>query len=201
MRRWTDFLEQMKYSFEQQCNRFHDLPVSDFLGPDEPDDLGPYCFMMSNRFSISSWKIQYDLTMKFHQRFLETKSQSFEWLVRSGVDNSNLRRARKIEFKQRPKCFYPFRCYIKQTSWADEILGFAGPIRSFRGPHLAGGPYVVHPWVRLWQRLMRDLESSFVGFRFPPDDAPIEETRGESFEKFESTKKPDKSNLFGQLGC
>ena len=127
MRRWTDFLEQMKYSFEQQCNRFHDLPVSDFLGPDEPDDLGPYCFMMSNRFSISSWKIQYDLTMKFHQRFLETKSQSFEWLVRSGVDNSNLRRARKIEFKQRPKCFCPFRCYIKQTSFRGWNFGLCGP--------------------------------------------------------------------------
>jgi hypothetical protein len=54
--------------------------------------------------------------------------------------------------------------------------------------------------VELQQRLIKDLESPFVGFRFPPDDALIEEARGESFKKFESTKKPGKKQSIGQLG-
>ena len=40
---------------------------------------------------------------------------------------------------QGPKriCFYPFgRCFFKPTSWIDEILGFAGEIKSFRGPNV-----------------------------------------------------------------
>ena len=46
-------------------------------------------------------------------------------------------------------CFYPFECaFIKKTSLNRKILGFAGQIKSFRGPHLARGPYVVHAWYR-----------------------------------------------------
>jgi len=35
--------------------------------------------------------------------------------------------------------------FIEEKS---KIWGFAGQIKSFCGPHLARGPYVVHAWTR-----------------------------------------------------
>ena len=69
----------------------------------------------------------------------------------TGVHNSNLKRAKKIKG---PKsiCFDQYwGCCFQQTSFIYKILGFAGQIKSFRGPHLARGPYVVHACSRvLW---------------------------------------------------
>ena len=65
---------------------------------------------------------------------------------RSGVHNSDLKRAKPFFWHiQGPKSILlnPFRgCFFKQTGWMDETLGFAGQIKSFRGP------YVVHAWYR-----------------------------------------------------
>ncbi len=42
-------------------------------------------------------------------------------------------------------CFNTFKgCFIKETSKTNKIRGFKGNIKSFRGPHLARWPYVVH---------------------------------------------------------
>jgi len=38
---------------------------------------------------------------------------------------------------------------IKETSKINKICGFAGQIKSFRWPHLARGPYVVHAWIKI----------------------------------------------------
>ena len=57
----------------------------------------------------------------------------------------------KIFFRhmQEPKsiCFYQFRgCFFQANKLNGWNLGFAGHIKSFRGPHLARRPYVVHVW-------------------------------------------------------
>jgi len=43
--------------------------------------------------------------------------------------------------------------FIKRDSQANIISRLGGQINSFRGPHLACGPYVVHPWFKAKSRL------------------------------------------------
>jgi len=37
-------------------------------------------------------------------------------------------------------------CFYQRNKKNKKIWGFTGQIKSFRGPHLARGPYVVHTW-------------------------------------------------------
>ena len=58
-----------------------------------------------------------------------------------GVHNSNLKRAKKISVKID---IFTHSEGVFSSKQADAILGYAGHINSFSGPHLTHRPYVVH---------------------------------------------------------
>ncbi len=78
----------------------------------------------------------------------ETTSES---LSNSVMHNSNLMEGPQFFFWliQGPKWYvltHSKGVFIIETSKIKRIWGFAGHIKSFRGPHLARGPCVVHAW-------------------------------------------------------
>ena len=79
---------------------------------------------------------------------------TFSDILHQGCTTQILSGPKKLGAYTRAKIdiFAPIqRVFFQQTGWMDEILDFAGKIKSFRGPHLAHGPYVVHVCSRqLW---------------------------------------------------
>jgi len=71
---------------------------------------------------------------------------------RAGMHNSNLMAGQKVLLKHSRarlvKFFQFLYCLHQKSSQILVNLGFAGQIESFRGPHLARGPYVVHACYR-----------------------------------------------------
>jgi len=51
--------------------------------------------------------------------------------------------------------------FAKERSKIHKIWGFVGQIKSFCGPHLARGPYVVHAWVNVWFRPFRGPHAAY----------------------------------------
>ncbi len=54
-----------------------------------------------------------------------------------------------ISYIQREFFIHSKGVFIKKRSKTNKIKGFRGQIKSFRGPHFALGPYVVHHWSRV----------------------------------------------------
>jgi hypothetical protein len=77
------------------------------------------------------------------------KSVRLPWSTMAGIHNSSHMtgpkncggrvRAKIYIFLDTQKMFI-----AKEASYKNQILGFAGQIEGFSGPHLAYGPYVVH---------------------------------------------------------
>jgi hypothetical protein len=50
--------------------------------------------------------------------------------------------------------------FTKERSEINKIYGFVDHIKSFRGPHLARGPYVVDAWSNKWNQNMAAFTSA-----------------------------------------
>jgi len=80
---------------------------------------------------------------------------------RAGVHNSNLKAGQKKKFHiSQGQSWYVLAhskdVLIKERSKINKIWGFTGQIKSFRGPHLSRGPYVVHAWYREMKKCIRE---------------------------------------------
>jgi len=83
---------------------------------------------------------------------------SWNWVIipSAGVHNSNLMAGQKNFFDiSKGQSWYVLThskgVFTQKRSKINKIWGFAGQIKSFCGPHLAHGPYVVHAWPSVLQ--------------------------------------------------
>ena len=92
-----------------------------------------------------------------HNRLLMLSSTILDHLLcwsKAGVHSSNLMAGQKFRFAifkaQKWYGFTPSNCVsIIQTRKKNKNFGCAGQIKSFRGPQLARGVYVVHAWSKV----------------------------------------------------
>ena len=77
------------------------------------------------------------------------QSKSFHCLLQGCTTHISWRAKIFFGLFQGPKFLYflPFKCCFFQANKVNtRNFGLCGKIESLRGPHLARGPYLVHPW-------------------------------------------------------